>query len=191
MKNRKGISWLIPVILAFAMTMVFFIFSVLLVFEVGQQYLIAPIADEGRNLLANETGLPDSQGIDTINQLETDLSNFTLPYDLFFLLGFLAVFGSTVLSSWKAKKEGVFSTFGYLFLGSMILLLGLTFINEFNTWFIANLIIPLFPGTSISTPLIDFFIGNIAIISFIWWIILVIVNFMDKSFVSRSGGVEE
>jgi len=191
MKNKKGLSFFVALIIGFGVVATVFMFLSLLVYDTGKDYVIDISADVGRDVLANYTELPAYQGVDTIDQIQQDYDDFLIPYDIFFLLSFLVAFGSTVFISWQAQREGIFSFFGYIFIGSLLLLLITVFINDFNIWFQANLFDTVFADSNVSTPILDFYLSNMAIINLLWWLILVLVNNMDRNFISRSGEVQE
>lgn len=189
--NKKGLSTFVSIILGFSLVAITFLFTILLVYETGQDYIISPTADIGKDILANTTVLPAAQGVDTITQLESDYNDLRIPYDLFFLLGFLTVFSSTMYSAWTSKREGIFSFFGYIFMGSVLLLLITSYLAQFNDWFQVNVVDTMFADSSVSMPLLTLYLGNMALIHFVWWILLVLINNLDKSFISRTGEVEQ
>jgi len=81
--NKKGIHNSLIILLAFSIVAIMVIFSAVLVKESGETYLIEPTADIAVSIL-NNTSIPDSQGIDTVNSLKTEYDNLSFPYDLFF-----------------------------------------------------------------------------------------------------------
>lgn len=179
------------VMISFLIISISFIFTSVLVKEAGSTYLIEPTADIGRDVLNNETSLPAAQGVDTITQLENDYNNFLFPYDLFFLAIWISVFVSTVFLAFKSNREGIFSFFGYLFIGTLLLLLLTTYMSDFASWFMAEIFDTVFASANVSLPIFTFYISNLGLIHFSWWIILVLLNVIDRNFISRTGEVEE
>src|SRR6056297_568547 len=93
--------------------------------------------------------------------------------------------------NYSKNKTGVFSFFGCLFVGSLILLLLTAYVSDFAAWFMDNVFDTLFATSAISTPILDYYLNNLGFLNFIWWLILVLVAFIDRGIISKSGSVEE
>ncbi|MCJ8328326.1 MAG: hypothetical protein MJK08_14640 [Campylobacterales bacterium] len=189
--NKKAFSSVMLTMIAFLVLSMTFIFTSVMYKEAGEQFLITPTADIGRGILANTTSIPASQGVDTITALENRYIAFNFPYDLFFLVLWISVFTSTVVAAFRSNKEGIFSFFGFIFIGSLILLLITGYMADFASWFMGNVFYAMFADVTVSLPIFTFYINNLGLIHFIWWLILVLVNIVDKSFISKTGEVEQ
>src|SRR6056297_2955168 len=138
----------------------------------------------------NISGVPASS-VAQAQQLEQDYNALAIPYDLFFLALWIGAFVTTLTSTIQSNKTGVFSFFGFLFVGSLILLLLTAYVSDFASWFMANVFDTLFATSAISTPILDYYLNNLGFLNFIWWLILVLVAFIDRGIISKSGSVEE
>lgn len=188
MKN-KAVIFNIQILIAFTFIGLIFMFSAVFIQQIGQDYLIKETAEIGRDILDNSTALTTPQV--KITEIQNDWSSWNIPYDLFFLFVWVMFIGVTVKSSFETNKQGIFSFFGFLFLGSMLLLLITSYISVFASWFLTEIFYNVFDDLNFSLPIFNFYMSNIGIINFIWWISLLIINFIDKRFISRTGEVEE
>lgn len=192
MKYKKGISFLSGVIISFTFISLMFMFLAVFIHQAGDEYLIQTTANTGIDILnSTATSLDSTQGIDTINETRNNWTNFLFPYDLFFLLVWVSVYLGTVFATFKANKEGIFSFFGYLFMGSLMLLLITSYLATFTQWFLTEIFYNVFDDITFSLPVFTFYMENLGIINFIWWLSLVLISAIDKRFISRTGEVEE
>lgn len=187
--NKKGLSFIVGSLVAFTFIALIFMFSAVFVQQLGEDYLIKDTADIGVSILDNSTQLTTPQ--ESIREIQNDWTNWNIPYDLMFLFVWLMFIVTTIKSSFEANKEGIFSFFGYIFIGSMLLLLITSYVATFSEWFLVEIFYNVFDDLSFSLPIFNFYMSNIGIINFVWWIVLIGVNFIDRRFISRTGEVEE
>ena len=188
--NKKALNQPIMIITSFAILTIMFIFTSLLIFEAGDEYVITTEQNIAIGIL-NDTDLPASQGIDTVNTLASNYRAFAFPYDLFFLLMLISTFSFTIYSTFQTTKEGIMSFFGFLFIGSMFMLLITSYLAEFTSWFMQYIFYGVFDDISLNIPILTWYLGNLGLINFIWWIILILVSVIDRNFISRTGEVQE
>jgi len=184
--NKKGMNAGLFLIIFFTFLAIGFIFYSVLVFNIGSDYVVDDIVDVAENI----SGVPASS-VAQAQQLEQDYNALAIPYDLFFLALWIGAFVTTLTSTIQSNKTGVFSFFGFLFVGSLILLLLTAYVSDFASWFMANVFDTLFATSAISTPILDYYLNNLGFLNFIWWLILVLVAFIDRGIISKSGSVEE
>jgi len=187
--NKKGnMQTIIGTILLFSVVIFIFLFSTVGVKQIFSENIIAPTLSELSPQVSASTQTTISSWKDIF-----DLEWFD--YDLFFLVFVLVAFSGTVLSAYKEKKLGWTSFFGYITIGSYVFLLALTFVTTISDWLMVNFYQNLFNLMLVDTPIIDFFIEQIHIISFIWFLVVIFVNQFDLGgFVKRNtdeGIVEE
>lgn len=188
--NKKAISEPVFILTSFAVLSMFFLFASVFIFEAGDEYLITPEQQLAVDIL-NDTVLPPEQGIDTVNTLASNYRAFAFPYDLFFLLYFISVFSMTIYSAFKTTKEGIFSFFGFLFVGSLLVLLITSYLAQFTDWFMTNIFYGVFDDITLDLPFFTFYLTNLGLINFIWWLILILLTVIDRNFISRTGEVQE
>lgn len=189
--NKKGMAGTaLYVIFFFAIFAVITVFSWVLIQQVGEEYVISIVADTGRNI-SNETYANAELTKGTITTLQNQYNGFSLAYDLFFLFLWLFAISVSIFSVFAAKKQGIFSFFGFIFIGSILILLLTSYLAGFTDWFMAEIFDRVFSDLSLSLPIFNFYLANLAIINFIWWCMLVGLSVIDRQFISRSGAVEE
>lgn len=190
--NKKGMSSLVFLIVGFGFMSVIYLFMALFVFDVGGTYLINPAADIGLDIINDNTVSVVNASVSAgITDLKTDYENFNFPFDLgFFLIWIIMIIQTIVLSS-KAAKSGIFEFFGLLFMGTMFLLVITSYTSDFLSWFLSNFYEAIFDTSTISTPFFNWYITNLGIVNFIWWISLLLINIVDRIYISRTGEIEE
>ena len=189
--NKKGITgFALYFIFFFAIFSVITMFSWVMIQQLGEEYVIDIVADTGRDISNTSISNP-TPTVNTINTIQTDYNNFSLAYDLFFLFLWLLAISLSVQSVFKSQKQGIFSFFGFIFIGSIIILLLTSYLAAFTDWFMAEIFNRVFADVTLSTPIFNFYLSNLAIINFIWWCLLVGLSVIDRQFISRSGQVEE
>ncbi len=184
MKYNKGVLFNIGYIITFTFIAISLIFGAILVQQIGVD-IVSEVGD-----VSEEFELP-SMNEESIEQLETDYNNLIMPYDLFFLVIWISAITTTLFSSFQANKQGVFSFFGSIFIGSLILLLITSFVASISDFFMVEVFNKLFDDVSVSLPVFNWYLTNLGLINFVWWLSLVLVNFIDRSFISRTGEIEE
>jgi hypothetical protein len=192
LNNKKGIGVLYGVIIGFAIFAMMYFFMSVLVYETGKEYVIQPMAETGKQIISDNVVPSVNASVSAkIDELQADYNGYSFRYDLFFLLVWITAFVSTVWVSFKANKEGIFSFMGYLFLGSMFVLLMTSFVSDFVSWFLTEVFYKLFDDVNIPMPIFMFYLSNLGVINFFWWLVVVTINIIDRSFVSKTGEVEE
>jgi hypothetical protein len=190
--NKKGFSNLALLILAFALAVTIYFFSAIFLYEAGGQYLISPVSEIGQGIISDTT-------IDSVNttvsatilEVENGYLNFNFPFDLFFLFTWLLAIVGTITLSFKANKEGIFEFFGWLFMGTLILLLITSYVSDFVAWFLVEIFDAVFTTSLISMPIFTYYLTNLGLINFVWWLSLVLINIIDRTIISKTGEAEQ
>jgi len=157
-----------------------FFFSVF-IFQIGDEYILTNIQTVANDSYSN---LGISSQIQThIDDSLADYRALILPYDLFFLFSWIAVFGMSLITAYKSREDSYMSFFGSITVGLMVFLFVLSFLITIFDWIVLNLIQGVVNFDLTTTPIILFYIDNIGIISFIWASILIIVNKLTFSLI--------
>lgn len=152
---------------------VFSILFMVLYFEFQKEYLIGSIVDVSENITMS------AQAHESIEKAETELNSYVIEYDLFFLSFILTAFIESLYLAQLSKKEGYFSFLTLLFFGSLFILGLVGILTTVTEWFVEELFKPLLGSAYPSLPIMTFFVDNMGIISFLWFIILLFVNQLD------------
>ena len=161
-------------VLSFGLLGILGVFFAIFTFQIGDEYILTPINDIANDSYAQ---LGISEQIQThIDDSLTNYRSLNLPYDLFFLFSWLGIFGLSLITAYKSREEGYMSFFGSITLGLMIFLFVLSFMVTIFDWIVLNLIQGVVSFDLTTTPIILFYVDNIEFISFIWAVILIIVN---------------
>jgi len=187
MNKKANIRTVIGVVLLFSLAIFIFLFSTIGLQQIFSENIIDPVSD-------GLTPLVSAGTVTTIDSYTAWYDTTWFEYDLFFLLFVIVAMAGTILSAYKERKMGWASFFGYITIGSYIFLLALSFITNLTDWLILNFYYNMFDLSGLDTPIIDFFIDNIHIISFVWFLVIILVNQFDLgTFLKRDseGGIVE
>ena len=123
--------------------------------------------------------------ISTLNSFQAKYDEPFFNYDLFFLVLMFGFATIAITSSYKSRKMGYRSFFGYITIGSWLFFLILGLINEVGSWLILNFYTNLFNTSLISTPIIDWFVSNMTFYSFLLFFICLLANQFDIADIVR------
>jgi len=189
MNNNKGIINLLWIITIFGVVALIFMFGLIFIKEAGDQFLGTPLTNTALSVLNNS---PAPQNFsNSINTIQSTYDGIDLPYDLFFLIFWILESGGVFYLAYKVKKASIYSWIGMVFIGSMMFLLITGFVAQFTDWFIANFYDLLFSGINLSTPIMDFYFENMALINYLTFAIALFLNRIDVSIEMGGGRVEE
>jgi len=168
-------------VLSFSLIGILGFFFAVFIFQIGDEYILTELND-----VANDSysGLGISSQMQThIDDSLTNYRNLILPYDLFFLFSWISVFGLSLITAYKSRETGYMSFFGAITISLMVFLFILSFLIIVVDWIVLNLIQGVVEFDLTTTPIILFYINNLAIISFLWASVLIIINKLNFSLV--------
>lgn len=174
MVNKKGLTKALSLILGFFLIGSFFMFMVYLIQDIGTDYVVEPLHNISKDL-GGDLGV-STQMMDNFDDIKTDYESRVFPADLFFLaLWLLTLVGSVYIAA-KASKLPVISFLGFLFIMIFFFLVMVSIVSQITDWVINEIFLKVFSDNIISTPIFDWVFENMGIISFIWAMLLLLVN---------------
>ena len=186
MKEKKAILNLTYLVAGFAILAVMGMFYGIFIYNVGAENIIRPLTNQ--TLIAgNLTGISANMTAAIIGYEVSYLANEP-PWDVFFILSFLAFFGTSLIASFMAKKESGFGFFSTITIGMMFFLLVFGFIEQTASWLFDNLIIGVLNFDLTTTPFMNAYFGNIQLWSFTWVVLIILVNQFDLEIFNRERG---
>lgn len=161
-------------VLGFSLIGILGFFFAVFIFQIGDEYILTNI-----NNVANDSYI--NLGVSTDMQTHigdslTAYRDLIIPYDLFFLFSWVAVFGMSLITAYKSREDSYMSFFGSITIGLIVFMFVLSFLVTIFDWIVLNLIQGVVSFDLTTTPIILFYIDNIGFISFIWASILIIIN---------------
>lgn len=176
-KSQLNKFWLIGgLIMVFGIIIFMYLFFSVGLKQIIGEELIQPVFNATLNATSN---LLTSGTITTINDMETIWHTDFLNFDLFFLFMFLVFVIELFYTTSKISIDNIFSFFGLITIGNMLFLFVLVFVSQIRDWLILNFYTNLFDLSMVNTPIIDIFISNIAMISFILFLICILIATLD------------
>jgi len=176
-KSQLDKFWLIGgLIMIFGVIIFMFLFFSVGLKQIIGEELIKPAINSSLN--ATSSMLTNST-INTINNIQTIWDGNWFNFDLFFLFMFLVFIIELFYTAAQVKINNMFSFFGLITIGNMLFLFVLSFISTVRDWLMNNFYNNLFDLTLINTPITDIFISNISIISFILFLICILISTLD------------
>jgi hypothetical protein len=176
MENSELIENL-KVVFSYNLISLFFVFSILFVYGIGKYYLLHGIYEIAVSFESSGTSASWVSGfISTMANSADILPQFL---DLFWLLLTISLFTELIIASYYAEREGWLSTLGFLTFGILFFLFMTGIFSLIGDWFRVNFIEGLFGSISYTTPFLNFYLNNLAIINILVVVICVIANFID------------
>lgn len=181
-KDFMGLTW---IIIVFGLMIFFFLFFTIGFKQIMSENIIAPAVNQTLYGM-NASGV--SMRSDTEGYITNAQSMYAADWfnaDLYFLVFFLTAFIGSVYSAAKLQAPNFYTFWGVSTFGTMFFLLFLTIVGQVRDWLILNFYTNFFNLSNVSTPIIDWFINNIQLISFVWFLIILIVAFLDWDMVLK------
>ena len=169
--------WIIGTsIMLFGIVIFLFLFVSVGLKQIIGEELIAPVVTTSLNATS---GMISAGTVATVNNIETTWNTNFINYDIFFLLIFLIFVVELFYTASKVSIDNMFSFFGLITVGNILFLFVLSFVETVRDWLITNLYVNLFDLSLVSTPIIDIFVTNIVIISFILFLTCILIAALD------------
>jgi hypothetical protein len=167
---------IIGLILSLGILIFIFLFMTVGIKQIVSENILEPSINA---TLTATSSLLDNNTINNVNALQTQYDTDWFNYDLFFILIFIIYVSQLFYLSAKTKIDNIFTFMGFATFGNMIFLFALTFIDTIREWLTTNLYYNLFDLSLINTPIIDFVVTNIQFISFILFVVCVLISGLD------------
>ena len=191
MKNKKGYFGISLVGFFFALMVVtailFFFLTALPV--ILHTYGIEQAVSINENLVTQGVSSATSQN--NIIALADRYKTIYLIADYMFIFFIVSAFIQSIISATRAKREGIFSFFGLITLGNVMLVFLLTLAVRISDW-ILNEIVYNILLISFDTPFTNWFFEYSIFVALFWYTTLLVVNFIDfGSMLGRIGFITD
>ena len=104
-------------VFSFAMVGILGFFFAVFISQIGDEYILTPLHSVANDSFST---LGISEQIQTHeDDVLADYRSLILPYDLFFLFSWIAVFGMSLISAYKSREDSYMSFFGAITIGLM------------------------------------------------------------------------
>ena len=176
-KSQINRFWAIGgLIMVFGIIIFMFLFFSVGLKQIISEELMQPAINSSLNATSH---LLTTETIGQINNIQTIWDGDWLNFDLFFLFMFLVFVIELFYTASKTSIDNIFSFFGLITMGNMLFLFVLSFVSAVRDWLIDNFYTNLFDLSMVSTPITDIFLSNIGIISFILFLICILISTLD------------
>ena len=170
----------LKIICSYNLISLVFVFSILLVYGIGKDYLLFNIYEiavslESAGTIANWV----SPFIVTISNTADILPQYL---DVLWLVLTVTLFGELIIASYYSDREGWFSTLGFLTFGILAFLFMTGVFSLIGNWFALNFITGLFGAISYTTPLLTFYLNNLFVVNTLVCVICIVANYIDLDF---------
>ncbi len=177
MTGIKDLMWSIT---AWSIGIIFFMFILVFIYQLGDEYILTNVDSVSTGVIA-QTGTSTTMG-NYIHSLPVQYRALNIPFDLIFLAFLIGALLTSIYAASKVQEDGWWSFFGGLTLGMLLLLLISSYVAVIKNWLVLNLF-DNFLGMSIqSMPFFYWWVQNMGIFNFMWAILLIIVNKMNFSY---------
>lgn len=180
MNSKKGIGQYLKIIIALPVLLMFAMFGTIGLYEIGEEFIISDLSNITQTVATN-IGL-DSSYNTLAQSLETNYNSIEFPYDILFAIIMIGAFITSNVIAFKSDRVPTLSFLGIVTVGMMFILLLLSFLNEFVTWFLSDIFYAIFDDLTIDTPFIDWYFGNLSLINMVWFAVLLFLNQVEVNF---------
>jgi len=178
--NKKGQLnkfWAIGGLIAiFGILIFMFLFFSVGLKQIISEELMQPAINSSLNATSH---MLTAETIGQINNIQSTWDGDWFNFDLFFLFMFLVFVIELFYTASQVSIDNIFSFFGLITMGNMLFLFVLSFVSSVRDWLIENFYTNLFDLSMVSTPITDIFLYNIGIISFILFLICILIATLD------------
>jgi hypothetical protein len=177
-KNKKGSYGLGLFGFFFSMTIVTMVtfFALVVLPAILFDYGISIASDTNQNMV--DAGISSAESQTNINQIKSSYMNMFKMADYVFMALIITLVIQSFITAALMRREGLFSFFGLITLGNVILIFSLTFAVTIKDWFLNNFIYNILL-ISVETPFINWWFANTILIGSIWFSVLLFVNIID------------
>lgn len=186
MKNKKAVFAMMYLVIFFAFIAVTGMFFNIFIYNIGAENIISPVTNLTLQV-ANDTSLSANMTA-AIAGYEVSYLDNEPPWDVFFILTFITFFIVSIAASLRAKKESGIGFFSLVTIGIMFFLLVLGFVDQITTFLIDNLITGVLNFDLSTTPFMNAYFANIRLWSFVWVVLIVVINQFDLDIFTRVKG---
>lgn len=151
--------------------------AMIVIYEGIGEFGIDVAVDIGTNI-SNSFGA-NNQTIVNMEQFQTDYNDFSFPYDLYILALFIIGISGIFEMANQAKKLGIFSFFGMLFIGAQLFLLSLFFVEQVLDWYFGEFFATLFVNVSLDLPISLWIFDNVSVVAAIIFFAALLINQLD------------
>lgn len=173
-ENKKGLAQIFVIVLSIAFVAFAAIFGFLFIKNMWTQELLPPIVNQATTIL--EANGNDSAAYSTINSQINNYTSLDFKVDLVFLAAWVSTIIISFIAAAKLPKMNKLQFLTFLFLGLVVFMLGLNFIDQIFTWLVQSFINDTFSASETYLPFFNFYVDNFVIINVLHFVGLLLVN---------------
>jgi len=179
--NKKGnIMHISSLAVVFSLISIIYIFFALFMFGTANDYLFYELQNMSESLEAD--GVVKAGTSAQTQTWLSDFTNFNLHLDTFWLIGYITFIMSSIALSYKTRKSGYFTAFGYLFYLIMFVLFMLTLFSTITNWFNVEILEKVLPTAQINVPMFYYYLAHIGVFTSVHLVVCLLVNLIDFDF---------
>jgi len=175
MKSKKTIGNALRLIIYIPIVILIGLFMTVGIFQIGEEFFINNIHNISVET-GNNIGIEDSY-INSLDKLKTDFQEEEPPFELLFGFILVIVFAISIYIAIVSDKLPHLSFLGSAVLGMMILLLIITFVDQFASWYLNEFFYRVFDR--VDNILLDWYFDNLSLASSIWFALILFFNQID------------
>lgn len=178
-KSKKGITEIFINVMGLAFIAFVFLFMFLFIKNIFTVELIPEFENASINVLRDNGN--DTVLISLIQQQNTNLQNVDFKVDLLFLGLWI---GGTLIGAIAAaayRKLNILEFLTTIFLGIILLLLGLNYIDQIFTWLVQSFINDTFSASETYLPIFSFYVDNFLLINILTFISFLLINQLTRN----------
>jgi hypothetical protein len=177
--NNRAVTENLTGLVSLAFTAVFAVFAVLFLQNLWADEILEPFSNKSLSVIENHGNNTDAYNLAAGQKGKFEDTN--LQVDLLFLASWI---GSTIIIlflSFIAERLSRFRFLTFLFIGNILFLLGMAFIDQTINYLVKELINGIFSATETNLPFFTFFVNNFILIAMLTYNMVLLVNQMGSS----------
>ena len=163
-----------------------YMFYAIFLYDIAGEEVFGPLTNLTIDA-GNASGM-SAQMITAIRGYEISYADNEPAWDLFFMMTFGSFFITSIGISLMSRKESAIGFFGAITIGMMMFLLLFGFIDQITTFLFDTLIVGVLEFDLTTTPFLNFYFNNIAVLNLFWAFLLILINQFDIDIVGRKKG---
>lgn len=180
MKKKAQMSNVFGFIMIFSFISIIYIFMAVLIYGITNDYILFNLQEVVDDL--GNSSIISNNTVSFLQQTGDDYRNFNFHWDDIWFLSYIAFFMSSLIVSYRVRKQNYFTFLGMLFYGVMVILFAITIFTTLTNWFKDNIMIAVLPSVSILLPKFYYYLDHIGIFSSIQIGLCLLINIVDFDF---------
>lgn len=182
-ETESSLTGILGKILLINVIGIFLILMSLLMFGVFQDYFFVQVYNVAE--IMKNSGMMDQWVLDTIVTINSTYLNIPFWVDSLFMMMFIIMAGSLIVSSYYVQREGIISILGLLTYGVLVFLFFGGLFVQITDYIRVEILNVLLPNVVYTLTMFNWYMDNIFMVNTVICLICIVANFIDLETISH------